>query len=208
MTLPTGLDPHDLIWGFGPQHLPEGSPEWAYEALCVQPPVVLRRDVARPGWLPVGIRGAGREQRLGAWMPLAAITRVVQPEELCLGQSCIDWPAMQALRALRRVMNQSGLVWGVAGSAGFELASGLPALHADSDLDLILRCFEPLSRCDASRLLLSVRTPLCAVDVQLQTPAGAVSLVEWAGPACRVLLKANEGARLVSDPWCSAGQIA
>jgi phosphoribosyl-dephospho-CoA transferase len=41
----------------------------------------------------------------------------------------------------------------------------------------------------------------CAVDLQLQTPFGAVALREWAGSSRRVLLKTARGAHLVIDPW-------
>ena len=41
----------------------------------------------------------------------------------------------------------------------------------------------------------------CSVDLQLQTPFGAVALREWAGPSRRVLLKTTSGAHLVIDPW-------
>ncbi|RYE39575.1 MAG: hypothetical protein EOP21_10510, partial [Hyphomicrobiales bacterium] len=49
-----------------------------------------------------------------------------------------DWPALHALRHIRPVMDAVGLPWGVAGSVGFELASGTAVLHQDSDLDLVL----------------------------------------------------------------------
>ena len=39
------------------------------------------------------------------------------------------------------------------------------------------------------------------VDLQLETPQGAVALREWAGEAPRVLLKTQDGPLLVSDPW-------
>ena len=44
-------------------------------------------------------------------------------------------------------------------------------------------------------------TAACVVDLQLQTPFGAVALREWAGSSRRVLLKAASGAHLVIDPW-------
>ena len=89
----------------------------------------------------------------------------------------------------------------MTGSAGFELATGIEALHAQSDLDLLLRTPERLDRGDAEGLLAILNTAPCAVDLQLQTPYGAVALREWAGPARRVLLKNASGAHLVSDPW-------
>ena len=77
------------------------------------------------------------------------------------------------------------------------------AEHKDSgiDLDLILRTPERLERGEAEDLLALVNTAPCAVDLQLQTPFGAVALREWAGESRRVLLKTTHGAHLVLDPW-------
>ncbi|MNC62926.1 Phosphoribosyl-dephospho-CoA transferase [compost metagenome] len=96
----------------------------------------------------------------------------------------------------------------MAGSAGFELASGIAALHQGSDLDLILRTPLPLSRERAADILDLLASNACAVDMQLQTPFGAVALREWAGSSRRVLLKCAEGARLVLDPWRALEQVA
>ena len=52
-----------------------------------------------------------------------------------------------------------------------------------------------------AELLALLDRALCRVDLQLETPAGAIALREWAGPAPQVLLKTAHGPRLVSDPW-------
>lgn len=46
------------------------------------------------------------------------------------------------------------------------------------------------------------------VDMQLQTPLGAVALREWAGRSDRVLLKQACGACLTADPWNLREQAA
>jgi len=201
--------PHDLLWGLTPAQLPEDAPGWVAEALSLGQPVVVRRALTAPDQLPVGVRGVLREQRFATLMPRALVERCVRPEALIDIEVCAqDWPALQALHYLRPLLNASGLVWGVSGSAGFELATGLPTLHQQSDLDLILRVPHTLSRRQASGLLQQLDNPFCRVDLQLQTPLGAVALVEWAGTARRVLLKRSDGAQLVLDPWCSQEQMA
>ena len=160
-----------------------------------------RRAISPPGGRSGG-RGDEprvREQRFAAVMPMAAVQRRVAPEDLRGVISPRDLPALQALAQLRPVLAQEN--WGVTGSAGFELASGIEALHAKSDLDLILRTPERLERGDAEDLLAILDTAVCAVDLQLQTPFGAVALREWAGGSRRVLLKNASGAQLVIDPW-------
>ncbi|MBT2371862.1 malonate decarboxylase holo-ACP synthase [Pseudomonas fluorescens] len=193
------VNAHDLLWGMTPAHVPADAPAWALEALSAGHPVVVRRAIAQAGHVAVGVRGRLREQRFAAVMPIAAVQRRVVPEALCGVISPRDLPALQALDQLRPVLAREH--WGVVGSAGFELASGIEALHAKSDLDLILRTPARLDRGDAEDLLAILDTAVCAVDLQLQTPFGAVALREWAGPSRRVLLKSASGAQLVLDPW-------
>lgn len=190
------MNAHDLLWGMTPAHLPADAPAWAKDAVGT---VVVRRAIVAPGIVAVGVRGRLREQRFAALMPMAAVQRRVAPEALRDVVSTRDLPALQALDQLRPVL--ASLSWGVTGSAGFELATGIEALHAQSDLDLILRTPEPLDRNDARDLLATLDEVTCAVDLQLQTPFGAVALREWAGPSRRVLLKTANGAHLVIDPW-------
>ncbi|MBV6751094.1 malonate decarboxylase holo-ACP synthase [Pseudomonas chlororaphis] len=203
------LLPHDLLWGLTPAQLPEDAPGWVAEALGLGQPVVVRRALTASDQVPVGVRGVLREQRFATLMPRALVERCVRPESLIDIEVCAqDWPALQALHYLRPLLNASGLVWGVSGSAGFELATGLPTLHQQSDLDLILRVPQTLSRRQANGLLQQLDNPFCRVDLQLQTPLGAVALVEWAGTAQRVLLKQASGVQLVLDPWDVRERVA
>jgi phosphoribosyl-dephospho-CoA transferase len=196
------VNAHDLLWGMTPAHAPAVAPPWVLDALAAGHPVVVRRAIAQAGYVAVGVRGRLREQRFAAEMPIAAVQRRVVPEALRGVISPRDLPALQALNQLRTVLAREH--WGVTGSAGFELASGIEALHAASDLDLILRTPTRLDRDDAQDLQAILDTMVCAVDLQLQTPFGAVALREWAGPSRRVLLKSASGAQLVLDPWQAA----
>ncbi|VVM38135.1 Phosphoribosyl-dephospho-CoA transferase [Pseudomonas fluorescens] len=193
------VNAHDLLWGMTPAHLPADAPAWAVDSISAGHPVVVRRALAEAGQVAIGVRGRLREQRFAAVMPMAAVRRRVVPEALRAVISTRDLPALQALQQVRPVLGQAS--WGVSGSAGFELASGIEALHAMSDLDLILRAPEPLDRNQARALLERLDKAVCSVDLQLQTPFGAVALREWAGPSRRVLLKTASGAHLVLDPW-------
>ena len=158
-----------------------------------------RRAIAEPGQVAVGVRGRLREQRFAAVLPIVAVQLRVTPQDLRSVVSSRDLPALRALDQLRPVLAQQD--WGVTGSAGCELASGIEALHAQSDLDLMLCTPEPFERNAARNLLALLDSAECAVDLQLQTPFGAVALREWAGESRRVLLKTTHGAHLVLDPW-------
>lgn len=200
--------PHDLLWGMPVSALSDDAPAWCVEVISLGHPVVVRRALVDIDQVAVGVRGRARDQRYAAVMKRADIQRQVQPEQLVSIAGAQDWPALRALRQIQPVMNALGLPWGVVGSAGFELASDLSALHQDSDLDLILRTPQFFDRQAAARLLDALEGSVCRIDLQLQTPLGAVALREWAGASQRVLLKAADGARLVLDPWHALESVA
>jgi phosphoribosyl-dephospho-CoA transferase len=201
MNSSVAVQPHDLLWGLPVSALADDAPEWCVEVVGLGHPVVVRRALVGVDQVAVGVRGCSRDQRYATVMTLSDIQRRVQPEQLVSVAGAQDWPALRALRQIQSVMSALGLTWGVVGSAGFELASGVSALHQDSDLDLILRTPRFFDRQAAARLLAALDGGICPIDLQLQTPLGAVALREWAGSSRQVLLKAAEGARLVSDPW-------
>jgi phosphoribosyl-dephospho-CoA transferase len=202
------VNAHDLLWGMTPAQLPADAPAWVIESISAGQPVVVRRALSAPHIIAVGVRGRLREQRFATVMSVEAIQRCVSPEELCHVSIDRDLPTVRALRQLRPMLDGCGWVWGVSGSAGFELACGVQALHEGSDLDLILRTPQPLERAQAQELVRILDNAACLVDMQLQTPFGAVALREWAGSARRVLLKNASEACLVIDPWNPQEQAA
>ncbi|WP_454913009.1 malonate decarboxylase holo-ACP synthase [Stutzerimonas chloritidismutans] len=193
--------PHDLLWGMRPEQLPADAPAWAVAVLAAGQPVVVRRARVAVGLVAVGLRGAMRDQRLAALMPVEAIGHRLVPEDLLARQAGEDLPVFRVLAELRPLLDALGHAWGVTGSAGFQLATGLPTAHPDSDLDLLLRAERPLPRSEARPLLQLLEGRACRVDLQLETPLGGVALREWAGGAARVLVKTADGPRLVGDPW-------
>ncbi|MBX8510718.1 malonate decarboxylase holo-ACP synthase [Pseudomonas cichorii] len=210
MNTPLAVLPHDLLWGMSLSGLPGDAPDWVFEVISQGQPVVVRRGAVAPGQVAVGIRGPRREQRYATTMACSAIERHVRPEQLThlTDRNPRHWPALDALSQVRPVMDVLDLSWGVSGSAGFELASGFAALHQGSDLDLILRTPEPVSRGWAAELVEALETAICRVDVQLQLAEGAVALKEWAGSSREVLFKSSTDTRLVSDPWQQPGVSA
>lgn len=140
--------PHDLLWGMRPEQLPADAPAWAVAVLAAGQPVVVRRAVVAPGQVAVGLRGATRDQRLAALMPIAAIRHRLAPEQLLDRRASEDLPVFRVLAGLRPLLDALGYAWGVTGSAGFQLATGLSAAHPDSDLTC---CSGPNGRCGAAR---------------------------------------------------------
>lgn len=199
--------PHDLLWGLGAEALSADAPGWARDVLAAGQPVVVRRGACAAGRVAVGIRGSARDLRLGCEMDLADIRRQLCPEALRLSTAG-NHPALRALAELTPVLDASGLQWGPTGSVAYHLATGLHTLRASSDLDLLVRTVCRIEREQAKALLDGLENAHVRVDVQLETPAGAIALREWAGQSPRVLLKSVYGARLVADPWQAAQEAA
>jgi len=193
--------PHHLLWGMTCAHLPADAPDWVRRVLANKWPVVVRRAPYQTGHIPIGIRGHTRSERWAGWLPAGAVTRAIAPEALCDLTPQRDLPVWQALKHLHPVLNATGLIWGITGAAGFELATGIPMLHANSDLDLLLRTPEPFSRGEARALFAECKRAPCRIDLQLQTPNGGLALAEWASQTARVLVKGITAPRLLTDPW-------
>ena len=195
------LQAHDLLWGMTVDHLDGSAPIWAIEAMQAGHPVVVRRAITDSSMIAVGIRGNARHQRYATQMPKPAIIRCVSPEQLVN----IDLQAFphlqQRLVGIANVMEYFAVQWGYAGSVGFELATGIRVVHAQSDIDLIMRMPNYVDKQLAHQMLIQLEETTEKVDVQLQTPHGGVALKEWARGSSKILLKSSHAAVLVENPW-------
>jgi phosphoribosyl-dephospho-CoA transferase len=85
---------------------------------------------------------------------------------------------------------------------GNELASGIPAVHADSDLDFILLAPRKLDIGEAQDLWRMVSTAPGKVDALVETPFCGFSLEEFVTASPRkILLRTSDGRILGSNPW-------
>ncbi|MES2262455.1 MAG: malonate decarboxylase holo-ACP synthase [Pseudomonadota bacterium] len=200
------IRPHDLLWlerEDGLQ-LDGPRPEWAAGGWLSRAPLVVRRENTEDARLPVGLRGLTRSQRCKGYLERAAVARRTTPEMLAVnadrrrhGQVA----ALDALAALAPALDASGLAWGPTGGVGFFLASGLPVLRPESDLDLLVRAPQPLSAAQVAQLAVLQAHAVCRIDIQIDTGSAAFALAEWAAGRSRVLLKTGAGPVLSADPW-------
>ncbi|WP_439894363.1 malonate decarboxylase holo-ACP synthase (plasmid) [Ralstonia sp. 25C] len=202
------LRAHDLLWV---SDMPTAAgdaplPDWAIAACLQGAPVVVRRAPRGPdGSIPLGLRGSVRSERCAASVPASAITRAVTPEALAANVMDIayDTPlaALRTLRTLAPTLNALGWAWGPTGGAGFALASGVPVLHAESDLDLVVRMPQAPSIEQRDHLAHLLNEAECRVDLQIDTGHGGFALREWLTSPRQTMLKTDHGPRLVADPW-------
>ena len=183
-------------------------PSWANADWLACAPVVIRREtVDGSGWLPVGLRGRTRSERFRALLSGDAVGKCVQPEYLVNTEAWnghaqfAAFPAVKTLARIAATLTDAGLHWGPTGSVGFALASGLPVLREESDLDLVLRASAPL-RVEHIALLNALQSSsLCRIDIQIDTGNGGFSFAEWVARRKTVLLKTGIGPVLTANPW-------
>jgi phosphoribosyl-dephospho-CoA transferase len=199
--------PHDLLWAPADSLQLTGAwLEWADAEWLRSAPVVVRRETTVAGLVPVGLRGKARSQRSKGYVPRAAVQRCVTPEMLAAalqtGYASPDaFAVLSALQDIVPTFHATGLAWGPTGGVGFFLATGLPVLRPDSDLDLVVRAPQPLGSAQAMTLTEVQRQSACRIDIQIDTGHGAFALAEWAKNGGRVMLKTNDGPLLCANPW-------
>lgn len=193
---------------------------WITESLHRAPFVVVRRAMGRPPLIPVGVRGMSRSQRAAGWLPESAVGECITPQMLAATRAwrepsdsvrspAIRTPAIAMLDAVDAIFAAQGLtgLWGPTGSAGFELASGVLTTHDESDLDLVLDANVAMARTGTDRLHRALSALPIRIDLQLETPQGAVLLAEFVNGSGVTLLRSAHGPRMVRDPWGrSAGE--
>jgi len=149
----TDFRPHDLLWIADASLLAsdQGLPDWASDSWLRRAPVVVRRESTNGGCIPVGLRGANRSDRVKAYLPASAVLRCTRPEDIVAARPwrrqshLARFAAVLGLERLAERLQATGLQWGPTGGVGFTLASGIPVLRWDSDLDLVIRSPAPLT---------------------------------------------------------------
>lgn len=205
--------PHDLLFARTRDGFTAAGarPDWLDDAdWLARAPLVVRREVTGAGCIPAGARGPLRRQRCAGWLAADAVARCVTPERLAaavvkgpaldLRAAADQLPCIAALLALAPRLQALGLDWGPAGGAGFWLASGLPVLRPESDLDLLVRAPQPLPAALVGALSALQDHAACRIDIQLDTGHGGFALGEYLRGG-RVMLKTAAGPMLVADPW-------
>ena len=204
---------HTLLRVAGPQalHAAAAAPAWVGDSLRRAPWVVIRRASPVDALIPIGVRGASREQRFASWLSPRAILEYVTPRMLVSRRAwsvasprAADLPALAALDSVARIMREHGLqdCWGPGGSVGFELASSAATATSNSDLDLIVWTDRALTDERARSLHAALGSLAVRTDVLLEMPRGAIALAELfradGRPGTRVL-RTTQGPRLIRN---------
>jgi phosphoribosyl-dephospho-CoA transferase len=201
------LHVHDLILLRGESAVisSEGDPACPYLNPNQRPWVVVRRGRISDGLIPVGVRGSQRHERCAGFTRFSEVMEIRRPDQLRMLLAEESRGTVQAFRTLSYL--ESHLVgfdmsWGPGGSAGYELASGIPTVRAESDLDLILFAPRKLEITDAQDLWRMISSAPGKVDALVETPFCGFSLEEFVTTSPhKILLRTSDGRVLGSNPW-------
>jgi triphosphoribosyl-dephospho-CoA synthase len=197
--------PHDLVrlTSSAVARITDDAPAWTAVSLRRAPWAAVRRAHVDRG-VPIGVRGSGREERFACVVNDDEIEELVTPEMLAEHAPSRNHGAFDALQAVLRAARARSLQVGPIGAAGFELATGVNALHEDSDLDVVVRA-QPMD----AQLHAFARTVAdlpVRIDVEVAFADGyGVALVE-AVRGGELLVKTPGGPRLL--PPFSPAQAA
>ena len=176
-----------------------------YLNLNQRPWVVVRRGRIADGSIPVGVRGTQRHERCAGFTGLSEVLETRRPDQLRLILAEDSRRPLQAFRSLSYLESHLAgldLTWGPGGSVGYELASAMPAVHADSDLDFILSAPQQLDLTEAQDLWRMISSAPGKVDALVETPFCGFSLEEFVTtPSRKILLRTSDGRILGSNPW-------
>lgn len=99
---------------------------------------------------------------------------------------------------MSQILENYPFTWGLAGSTGFELVSGIETTTSNSDIDIIMRKSSRLTVSIAKRLKKELETIPVRVDVQVESNEGAFSLSEFVMSVGKdLLLRTQDGPILI-----------
>jgi phosphoribosyl-dephospho-CoA transferase len=182
------------------------APEWVEGCLRKSPFVIVRRGRATKQEIPVGVRGAERNQRWGTFCHPRFVKSILTPAQLLRRTVPISRanviPAFRALNVLKDRWTDLDLPWGPGGSVGFELATGNLVANPQSDLDIIIYVDRRMPVDEAKSFSAHTIELPAVADLRVETPVCGFSLTEYAqaGPTA-ILLRTPVGHVLGSDPW-------
>ncbi|GAC1301347.1 MAG: malonate decarboxylase holo-ACP synthase [Vulcanimicrobiaceae bacterium] len=174
-------------------------PAWARASLARAPWLVVRRT-RDPSGIPVGVRGSAREERRATVIGAGDVVALRRPEDRVAAARLSDGRLGETARLLDGAARAAALAWGPTGSYGFELASGVPATHAGSDLDCIVRgngATQTTLLAFAASCSDIARALHARIDVEIAFDHLGVALIEYASGRPQIAAKTADGPALV-----------
>lgn len=189
------MNVHDIVYLDSNQAInsSETIPNWVLNEKTANTIAVVRRMKTLDHIVPIGFRGANRSERFAALTTKDSIRRVITAEEATHGipphshEETIDY-----LRDLFKDIR-----WGIGGSIGFTMATGIQACTEYSDVDIVLyeerfAALQPLQH-----LHEKIQISAHAIDVQVEFANLGACMLNELVTSSTVLLRTGTGVLLM-----------
>lgn len=186
---------HDIVYLASSEAIQstETIPSWVTTAPTAKNIAVVRRMKTLEHVVPIGFRGKDRTERFGAFALKDHITKVITPKEALHGVAPSSHK--QTIHQLRTIFKNT--CWGIGGSIGFTMATGIQACTASSDVDVVLYAERFAALQPLQQLHEAIQTLAHRVDVQVEIPALGSCLLNELVTSSSVLLRTGTGVFLM-----------
>lgn len=179
----------------------QSLPDWVSISLHETPFVVVRRGTQTKHSIPVGVRGNKRNERYALNISLEDCGQIIKPDSIINkifeDNNLLDKNLRSSLITLNNSLTRESLDWGIGGSIGFTLSSEKKVHNISSDIDIIIKTNESLSKLWAKSLLQDIETNIDRkVDIQVLTQKGSFNLKEFS-IYDEVLLKTDTSEKII-----------
>lgn len=189
------INVHDIVYLDSSEAIQshETIPDWVFSEDTAKNIAVVRRMKTMEHVVPIGLRGKNRTERFGAFALKDNIFKVITPKEAACGVAPPSHE--QTINQLRSIFKDT--CWGIGGSVGFTMATGIQACTASSDVDVVLY----LERFEALRplqlLYEEIQRLTHQIDVQIEISALGSCLLNELVTSSNVLVRTGTGVFLM-----------
>ena len=130
------INVHDIVFLKSNEEVEifEHKPSWLLIDEMANQMAVVRRMKVTGEKIAIGFRGDNRSKRLAAFTSRQNIERFIRPIDVLE----LSPPASheKSIKLLKEILY--GFTWGIGGSVGFSMATGILVCHEHSDIDVII----------------------------------------------------------------------
>lgn len=130
------INVHDILFLYSNEAIEifEKKPAWLLTDKMADRLAVVRRLKGTDEKAAIGFRGADRSKRLAAFTPIQNIKSVIRPTDVL--QLLPAKSHQESINLLKNILQD--FEWGIGGSVGFTMATGISVCHEQSDIDVII----------------------------------------------------------------------
>lgn len=189
------INVHDIVYLDSSEAIQshDDVPSWVFTENTAKNIAVVRRMKTMEHVVPIGFRGRNRTERFAAFALKDNVCKVITPKEAAHGVAPSSHK--QTIDHLRSIFKDT--CWGIGGSVGFTMATGIQACRESSDVDIVLYLEKAASLEPLQLLHEEIQTLAHQIDVQVEIPTLGSCLLNELVTSPSVLVRTGTGVFLM-----------